>query len=449
MSTSSHPSGWDEPRQFTIPMPFDYIPNNPTFLLVCSATHVVVGRRNVNRAYIYSLPTFDVNVLELEDISHPTSFEIYGAILVSRCWHSSDGSGDAHRLYVYDLSTGECLNVVPDDIDHDKTTISFPRTEHDRVVRGEWPKTPTLVICSGGQTLQTYTIGRSFKQTGHNIEEEESATMASALTISLSHRVLCHASIGRTAVTGGRDATVRVWDIVTGQCRLVLIGHRLEVNNVCLDKARIYSASADDAVRVWDRYSGDCVHILEWPPFQSYSISELDTTPSYLMCTVFIIADAHYPYTTLVSMIWDPVSGRLVHQISSNRKCCQGPMRGKELTLVSYERDKDSGVEYLKIWDVESGQELMRSRAGPRSIFLRFCSQERFIIALALQDLEYKLKVWDFGDNIPLSSEDDVSSNHEGTREDNLGKKKAEGSIIDNRKRSNAKDFIRRLFRKR
>lgn len=33
------------------------------------------------------------------------------------------------------------------------------------------------------------------------------------------------AARGRTAVSGSYDCTVRVWDIITGQCNWVLTGH--------------------------------------------------------------------------------------------------------------------------------------------------------------------------------------------------------------------------------
>lgn len=39
------------------------------------------------------------------------------------------------------------------------------------------------------------------------------------------HAVRALAAHGRTLVSGSYDATVRVWDIVTGDCKFILTGH--------------------------------------------------------------------------------------------------------------------------------------------------------------------------------------------------------------------------------
>jgi len=39
------------------------------------------------------------------------------------------------------------------------------------------------------------------------------------------HAVRALAARGRTLVSGSYDCTVRIWDIVTGECKWILIGH--------------------------------------------------------------------------------------------------------------------------------------------------------------------------------------------------------------------------------
>ena len=100
--------------------------------------------------------------------------------------------------------------------------------ENGKLLQEEWPKGSTLIVCDG-RFVHVYGPGRSLEQGTHNSDTEEiqdSAIVAPPMTIFLDHHVRCHASIGRTAVTGGSDATVRVWDIITGECQQVLIGHR-------------------------------------------------------------------------------------------------------------------------------------------------------------------------------------------------------------------------------
>jgi GTPase SAR1 family protein len=70
---------------------------------------------------------------------------------------------------------------------------------------------------------------------------------------------------GTTAVSGADDRTVRVWDLASGECRRVLEGHTNEVNAVAVapDGATAVSGSDDGTVRVWDLASGQCLRVLD------------------------------------------------------------------------------------------------------------------------------------------------------------------------------------------
>ncbi|MBO0830381.1 MAG: hypothetical protein J2P29_00275, partial [Actinobacteria bacterium] len=56
------------------------------------------------------------------------------------------------------------------------------------------------------------------------------------------------------AVSGGEDASVRVWDLATGTERATLTGHHREVFAVAItpDGRRVISGGGDETVRVWD-----------------------------------------------------------------------------------------------------------------------------------------------------------------------------------------------------
>jgi WD40 repeat protein/adenylate kinase family enzyme len=63
--------------------------------------------------------------------------------------------------------------------------------------------------------------------------------------------------------SGSHDATVRIWDTRTGNCRHVL-GHSGPVTSVVYspDGSQVASSSHDMTVRIWDVETGDCLRIL-------------------------------------------------------------------------------------------------------------------------------------------------------------------------------------------
>jgi WD40 repeat protein len=68
---------------------------------------------------------------------------------------------------------------------------------------------------------------------------------------------------GRTAVSGGLDQTLRVWDVASGQCLRTLTGHTNWVRCVALtpEGRMAVSASDDRTLRVWDLASGDVIAV--------------------------------------------------------------------------------------------------------------------------------------------------------------------------------------------
>ena len=59
---------------------------------------------------------------------------------------------------------------------------------------------------------------------------------------------------GSWLASGGRDGTVRLWDVATGQVRVSLSGHAGQVTAVAVapDGSWLAAGSWDGAVRIWD-----------------------------------------------------------------------------------------------------------------------------------------------------------------------------------------------------
>jgi hypothetical protein len=76
---------------------------------------------------------------------------------------------------------------------------------------------------------------------------------------------VCFSADGRLVLSGSSDCTMRLWDIASGQCLRVFVGHSGWVYSVCLSADRCWalSASADHTVRLWDVANGQCLHTFE------------------------------------------------------------------------------------------------------------------------------------------------------------------------------------------
>jgi WD40 repeat protein/serine/threonine protein kinase len=70
---------------------------------------------------------------------------------------------------------------------------------------------------------------------------------------------------GTTAVSGGGDKTVKLWDVATGECRVTLEGHLKGVNSVrfSADGYFVLSGSSDTTLKLWDVSTGCCLRTFE------------------------------------------------------------------------------------------------------------------------------------------------------------------------------------------
>jgi len=77
---------------------------------------------------------------------------------------------------------------------------------------------------------------------------------------------------GYRVVSGSRDATLRVWNVETGLCLHVLMGHVAAVRCVQYDGKRVVSGAYDYMVKVWDPESETCLYTLQGHTNRVYSL---------------------------------------------------------------------------------------------------------------------------------------------------------------------------------
>lgn len=88
-------------------------------------------------------------------------------------------------------------------------------------------------------------------------------------------------------MSGSRDTTLRVWDIETGRCLHVLLGHDAAVRCVQYDGKLVVSGAYDNLVRVWDPETEACLHILKGHDLRVYSLQV--SRVNYYLSTYYFI----------------------------------------------------------------------------------------------------------------------------------------------------------------
>jgi F-box and WD-40 domain protein CDC4 len=77
----------------------------------------------------------------------------------------------------------------------------------------------------------------------------------------------------RTAISGSRDNTLRIWDLETGLCKNVLVGHLASVRCLEIKGDILVSGSYDKTAKVWSISKGECLYTLHGHVSQIYAIA--------------------------------------------------------------------------------------------------------------------------------------------------------------------------------
>ncbi|KAI8458320.1 WD40-repeat-containing domain protein [Phakopsora pachyrhizi] len=304
-----------------------------------------------------------------------------------RVWDMASGR-NTHVFHGH-TSTVRCLQIVePVDLnpqDEYRSELDSEDQEEDREdgdceedhLRGStnWePAYPMIVTGSRDYTLRVwrlptpsdeeyigYPAPGSPEETGAMIDCSNSNPFHLHHLTGHGHAVRALAAYGRTMVSGSYDSTVRVWDILTGECKQEMRGHTQKVYSVVLDhfRSRCASGSMDNTVRLWDLRTGSCLKVLGE---HSSLVGLLGLSPNRLVSAA---ADS-----TL--RIWDPSDG-----ISKQE------LRGHLGAITCFSHDQFrvvSGADgTLKLWNPSNG-ELVRDLLNGFSAVWQVGIDERYCV---------------------------------------------------------------------
>jgi WD40 repeat protein len=166
---------------------------------------------------------------------------------------------------------------------------------------------------------------------------------------------LAYSPDGKTLATGGRDHSVRIWDVNTGQRQRTLLGHTDKVNAVAFspDGGQLVSASDDQTIRLWD-------------------LAPIAPTASFgghkgAVWTVAVSPDGTRAATAgadRVIRIWESATGKEIRAFNGHTAAVTALAWTPDgQTLISASADKT-----IRVWDMSSSQ--ARVISGPEAAVL-------------------------------------------------------------------------------
>lgn len=147
---------------------------------------------------------------------------------------------------------------------------------------------------------------------------------------------------GKRVLAAGEDEMVRVWDLETGRCLRLLVGHHSTIYCVAWsgDQRRALSGDANGVIRVWDVESERCLRILEGHRDSVKTLTwDIDERLAF-----------SGSYDNKV-MIWDVELGRCLRTLEGHRDTVWSlALSPSGRRLVSGSLDTT-----VRLWDVERG----------------------------------------------------------------------------------------------
>jgi WD40 repeat protein len=167
-------------------------------------------------------------------------------------------------------------------------------------------------------------------------------------------RCLCFAAGGQWLVSGGDDRILRIWDMRTKEVRAMLRGHEVTVRGVAslAETGQLVSAAGDATVRLWNAAGGG--ELLTRRGHSSWVTSVAFSPDGKWIASGS--GDRSVQLTTLFGNPWRVLTG---HEDRVWSVCFSPDSR----RVASGSRDQT-----MRIWDVETGREMLCCRGATEAV---------------------------------------------------------------------------------
>jgi WD40 repeat protein/serine/threonine protein kinase/pSer/pThr/pTyr-binding forkhead associated (FHA) protein len=246
--------------------------------------------------------------------------------------------GDDQTIRIWDLSNGRCLYSFRGHQGRITSVALSP--DGNQLLSGSEDK--TLKLWNVAATTHLFTFGGAAENPRLSERVRQMLGLIPRTSSGNGHRgavrSVAFSPDRRYILSGGDDATVKLWDLVTGRCLQTNRAHQAQVFAVAFSPngQQILSASTDQTIRVWQVSTGQVT--------QTLSGHQALTCVAYSPDGKRVLAGDD------LIKLWDLASGEIVQTFDqSNVECLS--FSTDQRYILSGSRDGR-----LKLWEVASGR---------------------------------------------------------------------------------------------